>query len=186
MDYTRARDFSGSQHSKCTNSTKLGRLSKYLSRPQFSLAMLLILLAFCGVIFGIVVNRANCHAEVTVLCFGGRIDNRLVSSPPFMLNVLTHSDVRNLSTIRPRSNPDQWLRSRLAITHFEAPIIGPFESTNGNGYTITLEGNTYRDRTEDFVPILQAVVSEMIDTFESPTRPEKRLAVISEPTLIYK
>ncbi len=145
---------------------------RYLRRPRFSLAMLFVLLSVCAVLFGILVNRNNCCAQFELLCTNHPLDNRLWESSEFIREVLEQPGVAHLSTVRHRSDPDSWLRSRLTVM----PI------KNSDVIRIRLDGNTYRDKTEDFVPILNAFALVLIKSLEQTPRSDARIAVISNPT----
>ena len=120
-------------------------ISIKIPKPQrswlrFSLAGLLVFVSLVAVYLGIMVNRPNCRADVSVLMTGEGSDETMTISKELLIKALNRPSVRTLSSVRTRAKPEQWLSSRLSVKRPRGSQV----------VAISIRGNDYRDNPDDF------------------------------------
>jgi len=117
------------------------------------------------------VNRTDSQAESLVLF------ERSGASPPiellesqFVDRLLANPDVLLIPTIKRQSKPQNWIQNHVTISP---------TSDNASVIRLRVAGNGYRDKTDDFIPLIEA----MIDSLLATAGPDDRIAVLSVPSL---
>ena len=141
---------------------------------QFSLTGMLIVIALFAVYFGYIVNRTDSQAESLVLF------ERAVAIQPielfdsrFVDRLLANPDVLLIPTIKRESDPENWLQSHVTISP---------TSDNASVIRLRVGGNGYRDKTDDFVPLIEAMINTLLET----AGPNDRIAVLTAPQLAHR
>ena len=131
---------------------------------RFSLASVMLLTATIAVVLGVMVNRPNYRVEM-LLVVDEKLNEKTLLSRTVVNSIATNEDIKGL----PSSSKERWLRSSLHAERIDS----------SNLMVVSMAGNTFRDDTDSFASILNAVAQEII----GQAGPNARVQIVSQPTI---